>query len=155
LRRKPQSDGGSLIPTEASSKKITYSDIFYDALPYYLSIGMHPSEYWEGNIYMAEAYRKAHRLQLIEQNQDNYLKGLYTFHAVGIALSNVHLDGKKHKTNNYLANPFDLYSTEEEKRAKAEKKAQEETQRIIAYLDSLKGSWDRREQKNGNQNRQP
>ena len=104
---------------------------------------------------MTAAYRKAHRIKLIEQNQDNYLKGLYNFHAVSIALSNFHLDGKKHKANNYLLEPFDLYSTEEEKRAKAEKKAQEETQKLIAYLDSLKGSWDRREQKNGTQNRQP
>lgn len=116
---------------------------------------MTSSEYWEGNIYMAKAYREAYRLKLIIQNQDNYLKGLYIYHAVGIALSNIHLDGKKHKVNGYLEKPFDLYSTEEEKTAKAEKKAQEETQKLIAYLDSLKGSWDRREQKNGTQNRQP
>ena len=102
---------------------------------------------------MTGAYRGAYRMKQIEQNQDNYLKGLYNFHAVGTALSNFHLDGKKHKANNYLAEPFDLYSTEEEKRAKSEKKAQEETKKLIAYLDSLKGSWDRREHNNGTQNR--
>jgi len=113
---------------------------------------MTPSEYWEGNVYMAEAYRKAYRMKLVEQNQDNYLKGLYNFHAVSIALSNIRFDGKKHKPNNYMLEPFDLYATEEEKRAKAEKKALNEQQKLIMYLDSLKGSWDRRERNNGNKN---
>ena len=116
---------------------------------------MTSSEYWEGNIYMAVAYRKAYHRKLIEQNQDNYLKGLYFFHAMGIALSNFHLDGKRHKANNYLSEPFDFYSTEEEKREREEKKALEERRKLIMYLDLLKGSWDRREQKNGTQNRQP
>ena len=114
---------------------------------------MTTSEYWEGNVYMTEAFRKAYRMKQIEQNQDNYLKGLYNFHAVGKALSNLHFDGKKHKANGYLEEPFDLYSTEEEKRAKAQKKAQQEINKLVAYLDSLKGSWDRREQNNGNKNR--
>jgi hypothetical protein len=114
---------------------------------------MTPSEYWEGNVYIAEAYRKAYKMKKIIHNENCYLQGLYNFHAFGLALSNMHFDGKKHKATSYLSEPFDFFSDDKAKQAKAEKKAKEEQEKLIAYLNSLKDSWERKEQNHGSKNR--
>lgn len=116
---------------------------------------MTPSEFWEGDVYLVEAYRRAYVLKLKQQNRLNYEEGLYQFHAVSIALSNFHLDGKHHKTNNYLEKPFDLYMTQEEVDEIEKKKAEEEKQRLVAYLTALQKSWENKKKKgteNGTQN---
>ena len=116
---------------------------------------MTPTEYWEGDVYMAEAYRKAYQYKLQKENSDKYLMGLYNFHAFAIALSNIHFDKRKHKPNSYLKEPFDLFKTEEEKKKKKAKKEEAEKQKLVNYLNSIKKSWDAKntkEQNNGTTN---
>lgn len=108
---------------------------------------MTPTEFWEGNVYLTDAYRKAYVMKLKQQNAAHYEQGLYVFHAVAIALSNIHLDGKKHKENGYLTKPFDLYLTKEESEELARKNAEQENQKLIVFLNNLQTSWENKEKR--------
>ena len=140
-----------------SSQNIkTYTDIFYDALPYYLSIGMTTSEFWEGNVYLVEAFRKANLLKKKQINEFMYLQGLYTYHAFGTVISNVHFDKKHHKVNNYLSEPIDVYLTEEEREQKQKERDELERQKVIAYLKALQKNWENKKKRgteDGTENR--
>lgn len=108
---------------------------------------MTPSEFWEGDVYLAEAYRKAYVLKLKRQNRFNYEQGLYHFHAVSTAISNLHFDKKHHKVNDYLKEPFDLYLTDEEREEREIKKEDKEKQKLVAYLTAFQKSWENKKKK--------
>ena len=108
---------------------------------------MTPSEFWEGNVYLVEAYRKAHKLKLRQQNELLYLQGLYNFHAVSTALANLHFDKKHHPIKKYLEKPFDIYLTAEEKIEKEEAKAEAEKQKLVDYLLAFQKSWESKKKK--------
>ncbi len=111
---------------------------------------MTPTEFWEGDVFLVEAYRKAHKLKLKQQNEFMYIQGLYNFQAFSTTLSNFHLDGKTHKVNNYLDKPFDLYLTEEETEERKREKEEKEKQKLVAYLTNLQKSWENKAKKGAN-----
>lgn len=112
---------------------------------------MTPSEFWEGNVYLAEAYRKAYRLRMKRQNELMYVQGVYIYQAFSTVMSNFHLDGKKHKTNHYLEKPLDYFLTQEEVDERKRQKEEADKQKLVAYLTGLQTSWEKK-QKKGTEN---
>ena len=126
-----------------SSQNIkTNTQIFYDALPYYLSIGMTTSEFWEGNVFLAEVYHKAHQLKNQQINEYMHLQGFYVYQAVSTVASNIHFDKKTHKVNQYMPEPLDIYITPEKRKQKQTNKENIEKQKLVAYLDNLAKNWE-------------
>jgi len=126
-----------------SSQNIkTYTEIFYDALPYYLSIGMTTSEFWEGDVFLTECYHRADQLKNRHINEMMHLQGFYVYHAVGTVVSNIHFDKRHHKANKYMEEPLELYQTSEERKQKRRIKEDKEKQKLITYLDSLAKNWE-------------
>lgn len=106
--------------------------------PEYLLYGMTANEYWHGDPYLCVAFRKKHELEIKRRNEEMWLQGYYNFIAVSTSLSNIHLDGKRHKINQYLEKPIDLFEkTEEEK----ERQAIKERQKVIANLTAWATAW--------------
>ena len=60
----------------------SYTTKFYEAFPFYLSIGMTPEQYWDGDPALAKYYRKAHELQRKRRNEDLWLQGMYIYEAL-------------------------------------------------------------------------
>lgn len=58
-----------------------------EQLPYYLSIGMTPDEYWHGDNNLPIAYRKAFELKRKRKNWELYYGGLYNMLGVASLLS--------------------------------------------------------------------
>lgn len=56
--------------------------MFVALLPYYLSIGMTPNEFWHGDTALHKAYREAQKLKDKKRNQDLWLQGLYVYEAI-------------------------------------------------------------------------
>lgn len=107
--------------------------------PYYISIGMTHEQYWYGEPFIAKEYHEAHLLQNDQKNQELYLMGHYVFDAIMIALSNVHLDGKKYPMNKYLKQPYDIRPKTETKKEEEKEKAR---QHMINSLTAWKNAWD-------------
>lgn len=63
-----------------------------------------------------------------------HLQGYYNFIAVSTALSNFHLDGKKHKLNKYLEEPIRVTPLTEQEKAE---KAEAERRKAIEYFNRL------------------
>ena len=61
----PQSGGRA-----NNSAPISYTEQFYENLPYYLSIGMTWDEYWNDDCLKAKYYRKADKLRRKQRNQE-------------------------------------------------------------------------------------
>ena len=71
--------GGELLE-EAPHKTLT--EIFWEAYPAYLTLGMPPEEYWHGDAQSCVAYRKAHEERQKMQDVYAWRQGLYIYHAL-------------------------------------------------------------------------
>lgn len=129
-------DGG-IVESESTEEK-TFTDVFEEQCPYFMSIGMTYDEFWYGEPERARYYRDSHILKCKSKNQELWLQGMYFIHSITVALD------PKGKAK-YPEKPFDIFpKTEAEKKAEAER----ERRKVIDFFTQLKQRWD-----NGN-NRQ-
>ena len=56
---------GSSVPFSKS-----YTKTFYEVFPFYLSIGMTPEQYWDGDPMLAHYYRKAEEMRQKRKNEE-------------------------------------------------------------------------------------
>lgn len=122
-----------------SSEQRSYSDAFREVFPWYMAIGMSYDQFWHGDPYLAVYYREAHELYRDQKNQELWLNGWYTFAAISTALSNIHLDGKKHKFNEYMSEPFRIRPKSEEELEAEQRQA---TQNMVMKLNAIKAAFD-------------
>ena len=78
---------GSLSVNEGGENKsrspfLTYTEQFYEAFPYYLSIGMTYEQFWDGDPHLAKYYRQADEMRIERKNQELWLQGLYVYEAL-------------------------------------------------------------------------
>lgn len=59
------------------SRTVSPRQIFEEAFPYYLSLGMTYELYWDGRPELAVSYRKADILRQKRSNNDAWLQGVY------------------------------------------------------------------------------
>ena len=121
----------SLSATEGSGHNsslpnFTYTEKFYELFPYYLSIGMTPEQYWEGDCTLVKYYRKAEELRNDKRNQELWLQGMYIYEALCDVAPILHSFAKKGtKPTPYSEKPYPL-------NAKQTKLDEEEKQRRLA-----------------------
>ena len=129
-------------PSSEEEKNIPFSEMFREVFPYYMAIGMSYDEFWNQDPYLAVYYWKMHELKRDEENQKQWWNGMYTFIAISTALSNIHMDGKKHKINHYLNEPLRIRPyTEEELKAIEDRN----NALVVARLNALKAAFDAKE----------
>lgn len=107
---------------------VTYTERFYEQFPYYLSIGMTPEQYWEGEPELARYYRKADEMRLERRNQEMWLQGMYVYEAICDASPVFHSFAKRGtKPHPYTDKPYPLterqmkHNTESKEKAVSEK----------------------------------
>lgn len=61
---------------------LSYSEQFNLHLPFYLSIGMTPEQYWDEDCCLTKAYRKAYEIRRDRKNWEAWLQGLYIYEAL-------------------------------------------------------------------------
>ena len=77
----------SLSETEGGERNrstplFTYTEKFYECFPYYLSIGMTPEQYWDGDPTLTKYYRKADEIKKERLNEELWLQGMYIYEAL-------------------------------------------------------------------------
>lgn len=104
----------------------TYTEQFYEMFPYYLSIGMTPEQYWDGDCTLVKYYRKAEELRNEKRNQELWLQGAYIYEAICDVAPILQAFAKKGtKPTPYSDKPYPLS-------AKQVKHDEEEKQRKLA-----------------------
>lgn len=112
---------------EGISRPQSYSKIFEECCPFYLSIGMSYAEYWDGDNDLPRYYRKAYKMKQEQINREAWIHGLYVYDALVSAMS--HLNQNKSSHKNYAAEPYpftkeDIEKENEQKVLEAEAQAE-------------------------------
>lgn len=92
-----------------------------------MSIGMSYDEFWNGDVSIVEAYRKADELRLKQRNYELWLQGMYVYEALCDAspLFRFTMKGSV-KPERYVKEPFPVTPLEAQEREEREMKAREE-----------------------------
>lgn len=114
----------------------SYTEIFNEAFPYYLSIGMSYELYWHGEPNLVKAYREADELQVDRMNYEAWLQGLYVYQAVGALYPVFNPFSKQKKAEEYLKEPIVI--TERARNQKAMEEGNKMANFLKAWADALK-----------------
>lgn len=114
----------------------TYTEIFDEAFPFYLSIGMSYELYWHGEPNLVKAYREADEMRVDRMNYEKWLQGLYIYHCIGALQPILNPFSKKHKAEDYIKEPIAI--TERARNQKALDEANKTATFLKAWADSLK-----------------
>ena len=119
----------------APTQRKTETEIFEEAFPFYLAIGMSYAEYWEGDPSLARYYRKAYLIKQEEINNNAWLQGLYIYDAISTALYNA-LRGKNTAAKTYTGKPYDFNNKEKTEAEKAKEVAIEQ-EKAAAWMENF------------------
>ena len=114
----------------------TLTQIFEDACPFYLAIGMSLREYWEGDSSLTRYYRKAYQIKQDEFNNNAWLQGVYIYDAISTALHNALRDPKKSRAREYAKQPYDFRRKEKTEQEKAQEVAVEQ-EKAAAWMQAF------------------
>ena len=114
----------------------TYTEQFYEALPYYLSIGMTYEQYWNGDPMLVKYYRQADEMRNDRRNQELWLQGMYIYEALCDVAPIFQAMGKKGtKAHPYPERPYPL--TEKQRKRDAEEKERLNALKAKRFMESL------------------
>lgn len=127
--------GNSGYDTEVNQKveSISYTKSFEECCPIYMSYGMSYKDFWYGPAYMTKFYRESNKLKLKQQDENNWMLGMYVYEAILDCSPILHPFSKKgtkplpYSEKPYLTDKLDT-QTEEEKEQEIE------NQRLIAQI---------------------
>ena len=121
----------------------TYTKYFYDLFPYYLSIGMTPEQYWDGDCTLVKYYRKAEELRNEKRNQELWLQGMYIYEAICDVSPILHAFAKKGaKPHPYSSKPYAI--SEKQIRQEREDKERKIAEKGRRYMEALMQSTNKR-----------
>lgn len=122
-----EGDGAS-VPSSKS-----YTKTFYEAFPFYLSIGMTPEQYWDGDSMLAHYYRKAEEMRQKRKNEELWLQGMYFYEALCDVSPIFHAFAKRGtKANPYPDHPYSISNKDRE--AEKERKEKLEREKAKQYM---------------------
>lgn len=102
-----------------------------------MSIGMSYDEFWNGDVQMVKAYRKANELRERRKSQDMWLQGKYFYDALCAASPLYRFTMKKGiiKPEPYIKEPYPI--TEAELREREEREAKARAERLKAEFTAF------------------
>ena len=134
--------GGSEHNSSAPSF-ITYTEKFYEAFPYYLSIGMTYDQYWNDDSTLVKYYRKADEIRKERRNEELWLQGMYIYEALCDVSPVLHAFAKKGvKPVPYSAKPYAI--TEQQHRRDEEEKERKIADKGKKFMESIMASNNKR-----------
>lgn len=125
----PEEEGGGDDPAPSFAYRKAFEEVF----PFYLSIGMTYEQFWEQDVNLVKAYRKAWEMKQDQKNHELWLQGLYIYEAVCAASPIFNAFAKKGtKPHPYRDKPYDLRQEDrKKKRQSTEKKADQKARSIM------------------------
>ena len=107
---------------ENESPPLRYADVFKQACPFYLSIGMTWEQYWDGDNTMVKYYREAEKIRVENRNTEMWIQGAYIYKVLEAFAPILPAFPKKGaRVGEYLPRPISL--TEEDAKKKEEQES--------------------------------
>ena len=124
--------GGELLTTPDESNLVTYTEVFEEHEPFYISIGMPRNEYWDGEAQLTKVYRNAFEMKRDRKNHELWLQGLYIYEAL-IDASPVFHDLVKGKVKpiEYVKEPYPITQKQVKEKAEREERLRAEKQKAM------------------------
>lgn len=97
------------------SPPFSYTDVFERHFPYYLAIGMSPTDYWQGDNRLVIAYREADKIKQKRMNYEKWLQGAYIYEALCDASPLLNGLSRQHRAYPYSKKPYDSQTAEVKK----------------------------------------
>ena len=115
----------------------SYGEIFTQLCPYYMSIGMSYDEFWNQDVKMVVAYRKANELRDKRKNFELWLQGSYIYEALcDVApLFRFTMQKGQIKPQPYVKEPYPI--TLSEVREREEREARKKEERLKAEFTAF------------------
>ena len=111
----------------------SYTKMFYDVFPFYLSIGMTAEQYWEGDPSLPKYYRKAYELQRKRKNKELWLQGMYIYEALCDVSPIMNGFAKKGtKAHPYSERPYSI--TNDDRKEERKLKEQRDREKAKQYM---------------------
>ena len=133
--------GGS--EQNSSAPSFTYTEKFYELFPYYLSIGMTPEQYWDGDCTLTKYYRKADEIKKERRNEELWLQGMYIYEALCDVSPVLHAFAKKGtKPQPYSEKPYAI--TEAQHNRVEEEKARKIAEKGKRFMNAIMQSTNKR-----------
>ena len=108
--------GDSLEEPNKENELTSYTKIFEETCPIYMSIGMSYEQFWYEDCWVAKAYLKAYKLKKEQLNEQFWLQGMYIYEALVDVSPILHAFSKKGtKPLEYPKEPYPLHKKEEKK----------------------------------------
>ena len=132
--------GGQSVPFSNS-----YTAKFYEVFPFYLSIGMTPEQYWDGDPSLPQYYRKAHELQRKRRNEELWLQGMYIYEALCDVSPIMNAFAKRGtKPHPYTDRPYSITrdDREEERKLKEQRDREKAKQYMLGKMAKINKKFD-------------
>ena len=108
----------------------SYTTTFYEAFPFYLSIGMTSDQYWDGDPSLTKYYRQADELKRQRRNQELWLQGMYIYEALCDVAPIFHAFAKRGtKPTPYTDRPYSITTKEREDEKQVKEKRERDKAR--------------------------
>ena len=117
-----------------------YTDKFYEVFPFYLSIGMTPEQFWDGDPSLPKYYRKAHELQRKRRNEDMWLQGMYFYEALCDVSPVMNAFAKKGtKPHPYTDRPYSITKDDlaEERKLREQREREKAKQYMLSKMAKI------------------
>ena len=127
---------GDRLTEEVETEAKSFGDIFDEAFPHYLLMGMTPEQYWDGESGLKKAFRKAYSLKLENEqriaDRNNWYMGQYmmmVLQAVPLLVGGLNVKSTSNLPQ-YPDKPF--FEKFDEQRNTEKRKRMEEDQQKLA-----------------------
>jgi len=111
-------------------------EVFEEACPHYLAMGMNYEQFWDGEADMVISYRKAYEIRQQEINHNAWLNGLYILKALQSAP--LYVNGfipKGARIEPYFDKPIDFAPPEKNQKPMSER--EQRKQQAISHVEQL------------------
>lgn len=114
-------------------------------------MGMTWEQYWDGDVWMAQDFRKAHKMKLEAENRNAYIHGMYTYAAIASMVPVLRPFSKAKKPEDYLTEPLDLYGKEVKPKQESKEEKTMNTARTLfeVWAVNFNDKFDEREKNEG------
>lgn len=115
------------------------SDVFWEAYPYYIAMGMSEDEYWNGDAQACVAYRKAQEQRLKMQDLYAWRQGAYIYNALCAVAP--YFNSIKPQSPEKYTDPFSKIENRSE--ISTDGQAKKETNAGLAYMKNFADSFNK------------
>ena len=120
---------GLVSDNKSQVESTSLTKLFEKACPIYMSFGMSYHDFWYGPAFMTTFYADAHKLRLRQQDENNWMLGMYVYEAILDCSPILHAFSKKGtKPLPYAEKPYLMEKFQE--KTEAEKQQEIENERL-------------------------